>query len=289
MPGPDRSPYPNCNGLYVNAGEKVLIDQGGSVSQARSIKNSYGISRICLTHWHEDHALSACALADIPLYVPEADRAPIESRQATHERSGITDEVAARQIDTFYDGMGYHHRRVDGVIAPEQVIDLDGTTMVALHTPGHTAGHTCYWFPSEGVLVLGDYDLTRAGPVTPDADSDVRKTYKSLSRLEMLPVRRAAAAHGRGWFEGDEYRNRIASYTKTLDERLKTILDLVRSGDDSPRKLARHFRTLFNMPVLPGYEAWASISGEMLIRPLIRYLQEEGDLRETATGRYEAA
>jgi glyoxylase-like metal-dependent hydrolase (beta-lactamase superfamily II) len=289
LPGPNRSPYPNCNGLYVDGTIKVLIDQGGSVEQAKAVKSGRGVDRIYLTHWHEDHALSACQLPDVPVFVSEKDREPVESRKITHERGGIFDQVAARQIDAIYDGMGFHHRPVTGTFKPEAELDLGGIPMVALHTPGHTSGHTCYWFPDEGLVVMGDYDLTRAGPVCPDVDSDVRETYSSLDRLSKLPVKVAACAHGRGWFERDEYRERLVTYTKTLDERLDIVRELVRSGDDTIVKLSGHFRKLFNMPVLPGYEAWAAVSGQMLIRPCTKYLVEEGRLREPEPDRFEVA
>lgn len=268
---------------------KVLIDQGGSVDQAKALNAGPGIDRIFLTHWHEDHALSACQLPDVPLFVSGKDREPVESRKITHERGGIFDTVAAGQIDAIYDSMGFHHRPVTETFKPDAEFDLGGVTMVALHTPGHTSGHTCFWFPDDGLVVLGDYDLTRAGPVCPDVDSDVRETYASLAKLSKLPVKKAASAHGRGWFDTDEYRERLVTYTKTQDERLDTILTLIRQGSDTVLKLSGHFRTLFNMPVLPGYEAWAAVSGQMLLRPCTKYLVEEGRLREPETDRFEVA
>ncbi|MCW5828136.1 MAG: MBL fold metallo-hydrolase [Deltaproteobacteria bacterium] len=287
-PGPNRSPYPNCNGLYVEGDIRILIDQGGSAIQAKSIAAGPGIDRLYVTHWHEDHALSACQLPEIPLFAPAADREPIETRKATHARGGIHDKMLQAQMDALYDGMGFTHRKVDSFVEPESEIDLGGITMIALHAPGHTSGHTCYWFPKESVLVLGDYDLTRAGPVCPDLDSSVRNTYQSLARLQRLPVKFAAAAHGRGWFDGEEYKTRMAAYLEVLDRRLDAILDLVRAGDTTIPSLARHFQKLFNFPVLPGYEAWGAVSGQMLIRPMTRYLCEEERLIEPEPDRFEA-
>lgn len=288
LPGPNRSPYPNCNGLYVDGGVKTLIDQGGSVAQAKQIRAENGIDRICLTHWHEDHALSACAMPDVPVYVPEQDRSPFESRKVVHERGGVTEPHLVEMIDGFYAQMGFVHRPATGTVKPEETLDLGGVTALALHTPGHTSGHTCYWFPDESVVVLGDYDLTRAGPVTPDIDSDVRQTYSSLNRLAGLPVKFAASAHGRGWFAAEEFRERLKGYVKVMDERLDALVTLVRGGDTTLAVLAKHFRTLFQMPELPGYETWSAVSGQMLLYPCTKYLVEEGRLREPERGRFEA-
>jgi glyoxylase-like metal-dependent hydrolase (beta-lactamase superfamily II) len=288
MPGPNRSPYPNCNGLYVDAGVKVLIDQGGSVEQARELEQERGIDRIYVTHWHEDHAVSACQLPDIPVYAPEQDREPIESRALAFERTGVAEEKALRDFGAMFDRIGFCHRPVSETFAPEQTIDLGGVTMLAMHTPGHTLGHTCFWFPDEELVVLGDYDLTRAGPVTSDIDSDVRQTYASLERLSKLPVKIAASAHGRGWFEADEYRERIASYIQVLDDRLDAIVDLVRRGNVTTPDLVRHAPALWSMTSLPGYATWVAMAGDVMLRPCTRYLVEEGHLRELEPDQFEA-
>jgi len=283
--GPKRGAYPRCNGLYVAAECRVLIDQGGSVEQARHVAASAGIDRIYLTHWHEDHALSAGQLADIPLFVPEADREPVESREAVYRRCGMAGESAA-EMNRLFEEMGFRHRKATGTVAPEEVIDLGGTLMHALHTPGHTAGHTCYWFPREQLVVLGDYDLTRVGPVTPDTDSSVRDTYRSLARLAALPVARAVSAHGRGWFDGEEYRSRLQGYRQALDDRLDTIVGLVGQGCANTEQLLAHAPSLWTLPMLPGYEAWVAMAGHVMLAPCMRYLVEEEKIVEPEPGRY---
>ena len=134
---------------------------------------------------------------------------------------------------------------------------------------------------------MGDYDLTRTGPLCPDVDSNVRDTYASLARLGALPVKRAVSAHGRGWFNEEEYRQRLASYVRVLDDRLENIVRLVGCGEDTLGKLARRFTELFQFPSLGGYEAWAELSGHMLLRPCTQYLEEEKRLAEIESGRYE--
>jgi glyoxylase-like metal-dependent hydrolase (beta-lactamase superfamily II) len=271
----------------VQADCRVLIDQGGSVAQAKQLQAEIGIDRIYLTHWHEDHALSAGALQDVPVHVPVQDQEPVRSRKAAHARGGVEKKEIADALDQLYDAMGWQHREVDAAVAPDGVVDLGGVLMQALFVPGHTSGHTCYWFPEEGLVVLGDYDLTRTGPVCPDVDSNVRDTYASLARLGALPVKRAVSAHGRGWFHGEEYRQRLASYVRVLDDRLETIVRLVKNGENTLDKLGRRFTDLFQFPNLGGYEAWAELSGHMLLRPCMRYLVEEGRLGEIEPGRYE--
>jgi glyoxylase-like metal-dependent hydrolase (beta-lactamase superfamily II) len=285
LPGPNRAPYPRCNGLYVEADCRVLIDQGGSIGQAQRVAASAGIDRIYITHWHEDHALAAGHLPQVDLFVPEADRSAVESRSEMLARCGMAGE-AATEMERLLDEMQFHHRPVQGCVRPGEIIDLGGVVMEALHMPGHTAGHTCYWFPRERMVVLGDYDLTRAGPVLADVDSSVGETYASLARLAALPVERAVSAHGRGWFDGEEFRERLKSYVKVLDDRLEAIVEEVSRGHATTRELLANAPRLWTLPMVPGYEQWVAMAGHVMLAPCMRYLVEQGRLRETAPGRY---
>jgi len=38
----------------------------------------------------------------------------------------------------------------------EQELGLAGITLQVRHTPGHTPGHCCFWWPEEGILFSGD-------------------------------------------------------------------------------------------------------------------------------------
>ena len=51
------------------------------------------------------------------------------------------------QSKTFY---------ADVFLKDKQEIDIAGFHIVVLHTPGHTPGGCCYYFPYEDVIFTGD-------------------------------------------------------------------------------------------------------------------------------------
>jgi glyoxylase-like metal-dependent hydrolase (beta-lactamase superfamily II) len=59
--------------------------------------------------------------------------------------------------------LAYPDRRPDGVLAGEQLIDIAGTTLRVLHTPGHSPGSVSVYAPELGVVFSGD-TLFRGGP-----------------------------------------------------------------------------------------------------------------------------
>ncbi len=73
-------------------------------------------------------------------------------------------------------------------------IDLGGRVIVALHTPGHSPGHLCFWEPQRGYLFTGDLvykdTLFAYYPST-----DPEAYLESLEMISALPVRRVFPAH----------------------------------------------------------------------------------------------
>lgn len=73
-------------------------------------------------------------------------------------------------------------------------IDLGERTVVALHTPGHSPGHLCFWEPDRGFLYIGD--LVYKGPLYAHYPSTDPSAYlSSLERISRLQTRRVLPAH----------------------------------------------------------------------------------------------
>lgn len=98
---------------------------------------------ILLTHGHFDHILAASELA-------AATKTPIHCHEA---------EVALLS-DPRMNASSQIHR--DCRLVPEirlmddQMLSLAGFTIRVIHTPGHTAGGACYYFPKHRTLISGD-------------------------------------------------------------------------------------------------------------------------------------
>lgn len=81
-----------------------------------------------------------------------------------------------------------------GVLAHDEVLDLGGRTLRALHTPGHSVDSLCLLDESTGLLLAGDCVLHSDYFVhLPGADP--RRFAASLRMLEDLPVRRVGVGH----------------------------------------------------------------------------------------------
>ncbi len=82
-------------------------------------------------------------------------------------------------------------------LADGDVIDLGGTRLTVLETPGHTIGSICLWDRDAGLLFTGDLALTWEvwGPL--ECSSALKYYAQSLRRLAGLNAGRVCPAHGR--------------------------------------------------------------------------------------------
>ena len=125
--------------------ELLIIDPGASARQlAERVRAEGGRPvAILLTHGHFDHATAAEELAkefDIPIYAHEDEKETLEDSELN--ASWMMGDHLIFHADVF--------------VKDEEELDLAGFHIRVLHTPGHTVGGCCYYFPYEEVVFSGD-------------------------------------------------------------------------------------------------------------------------------------
>jgi glyoxylase-like metal-dependent hydrolase (beta-lactamase superfamily II) len=109
------------------------------------------------------------------------------------------------------------------------VFDLGGGVRVrAIHTPGHTRGHTAFLVEPDGVLYLGDIDLSSFGPYYGDAWSDLEDFERSLALVRGIEARWYATFHHIGVLEGREaFVERLDRFAGVIARRERELLDFL--------------------------------------------------------------
>lgn len=191
---------PYDNGTYLVAddrGDAIVIDpaMGERLIIAATREQGLRLVEILNTHGHPDHIFGNGA-------VKEATRA----------------RLAIHRLDAYR--LGPKRPPSDIAVPPATADDLFGegpltyladTELVALHTPGHTEGSTCFHLPGERVLFSGD--VLFAGNVgrvdLPGGDASLME--RSLARVAGLPPETTVyPGHGQqttigaelGWLRG---------------------------------------------------------------------------------------
>ena len=80
------------------------------------------------------------------------------------------------------------------VLLGGDAIDLGGRGVTALHTPGHSPGHLCFWEPERGYMFTGDL-VYKETLFAYYPSTDPQAYLRSLEKIAALPVKRVFPAH----------------------------------------------------------------------------------------------
>ncbi|NNG46689.1 MAG: MBL fold metallo-hydrolase, partial [Deltaproteobacteria bacterium] len=157
--------YPHSHSLYIRDGGGILVDCGSDIGQILRLKEEEGLAAILMTHYHEDHFLFLSRFPDVEVWASEGDAPALESLDVLLNWYGVTGTDKEPFFrDLFAGKFPYRPRTVARRLADRERVRIGKTEAVPIVAPGHTPGHLCLYFPSEGVLFLADYDLTAFGP-----------------------------------------------------------------------------------------------------------------------------
>jgi glyoxylase-like metal-dependent hydrolase (beta-lactamase superfamily II) len=203
--------------LYDVDGAVTVVDCGfsGYFEQLPRALSELGrsldaVAAVVLTHYHADHVGSAERIrtaSGATVFAPERDAAGVQSgkvpipgglasslwrptmmRYMAHAlRNGGAKVNPVKEVRTYGDG---------------DVLDVPGG-LRAVHTPGHTGGHSSLLAEGASVLFAGDALGTvnnrfeQAEPQLLPFNEDAGRAHDSLSRLERLSAGVVAVGHGR--------------------------------------------------------------------------------------------
>ncbi len=80
-------------------------------------------------------------------------------------------------------------------ITDGQILDFGTVKAEVVHTPGHSAGHCCFWFPEEEFLFSSDICFTKAGPWYGEHLASPSEMMRSIDRIIDLSPPRVVSSH----------------------------------------------------------------------------------------------
>jgi glyoxylase-like metal-dependent hydrolase (beta-lactamase superfamily II) len=187
-------PYDNgCYLIVDDRSEALLVDpsMADRVVLDALREQQIRLVEILNTHGHPDHVYANAA-------VKEATRARLAIHRLDEYRLGPKRPPTTFEIPP---------ASADDLIDEGPLTYIDDIGLVALHTPGHTEGSTCFYLEKEAALFSGDVLFKGSVGRVDLPGGDPRAMERSLERVAALPPgTRVFPGHGAQTTIGDELR-----------------------------------------------------------------------------------
>jgi len=126
---------------------------------------------------------------------------------------------------------------VDVPLVDGDTFKVGGLTVRAVHTPGHTAGHNCYFVEETLTLFTGDHILgVGSSAIGPPPRGDMQAYLDSLLRLRELQSKLFAPGHGPVVTATDTKIQELLDHRAARD---RQIIDLIDRGYATDRQIRR--------------------------------------------------
>lgn len=203
---PSKFTYHGTGTYLVGQGDIAVIDPGPDLPSHRdALRAAIGderVTAILVTHCHSDHSPLAAWLRDetgaptVAFGPHVVDPAWIEDDTPEAAEEDAPADGSADREPTTEEALDLEFAPDIAVVAGDIAARGTGWTLEALHTPGHTSNHTCFWMPETRALFSGDHIMGWSTTVITPPDGDMRQYLASLDRVAALAPATLWPTHG---------------------------------------------------------------------------------------------
>ncbi|MFX1275434.1 MAG: MBL fold metallo-hydrolase [Promethearchaeota archaeon] len=203
-----------------------LIDTGISRKHLRKVNKDFLINTVFFSHWHEDHIRDNLILKNVDHFCHPLDKEVIENSRKFIDYYCVEKTPSEPLFKQYlYDIIRIQDTRVEKIFRDGQLFTIGNDIQVkVIHSPGHSAGHCCFYDLNSKIAFLGDIDLSSFGPWYGCLDSNLMQFEESIDKLLHIDIDMAISGHN-GMVEGrKKVRDRLNDYKSIIEKREERIL-----------------------------------------------------------------
>ncbi|AVX30543.1 Glyoxylase, beta-lactamase superfamily II [Carboxydocella thermautotrophica] len=283
--------------LYALQGEKgfYLIDAGVATPEARQLIKDWlpaPLQGILVTHGHPDHLGLAAEIArehNCPVYLNEDEfqrlKEPGSQALARAElliQGGVPGEMLAELTEVYQKSRQSYVVPLQDVevraLKAGDVFETVQGPLETLFTPGHSAGHCCFYLRQHGILYSGDHILSDISPnpiLDKGKDGQRRRSMleylQSVEMVAALPVKLVYPGHGQPFTDLAAVLERFRDYHQQREQTVMAALDIT---PQTPYQIA--------CQVYPDMKALDVFLGISKVWGHLDLLEQEGKVTVTA-------
>ncbi len=265
--GENRGRFPFSHSFLIKDDITALIDTGCGIETLNQLKEKIDV--VINSHSHPDHSAGNWLFPGVPLKVPQEEIKFNSDVEKLSERY-VNTEIAGVWRDFVSQVMGFKDAHPTGSFRDGDVLDFGSTRLVAVHTPGHTIGHHCFFERSEKILFSFDIDFTKFGPWYGHRESDIEEFKRSIEKVRALKPEIVVSSHKNVITQGIEGEfEKFVNIFQERDEAILKFLDEERTFEEIV-DAALIYRDFSFHPVLLRY--WEG----MMVQKHVKGLVERG-------------
>lgn len=251
------------------------------------------IKHIFLTHVHTDHCSMAGLLQNntgAKIYLSQAAFEEYQHFRQTdpavkqlrkfYSRQGMSDNLIDLVIEEYEDIRGIIAEfNVDNFLNDKETCKFGDWNFEVIFTPGHAAGHVCFFFREKGFLLAGDHILPYIAPIlSPDIFNDAFRplaTYLgSLSVIEKLPIATIYPGHGTPFVDLNERLEDIRGHHQ---KRKRIVFDHLSAQPKTTYEISHEMIS----PTLSDFDKFLALNETLTY---LKELKSEGAINEDIAG-----
>lgn len=239
--GEQNGKYPQGNSLWIAGSSATAIIDPSLAVAARADELGGRADLVIQSHVHEDHVAGVHVFPRAQVYAHRADAPGLRSLDGLMAIYGYGSHDAVTR-DYVVSQFHYVARPDTRDYDDGACFELGGSRIRAIHLPGHTRGHCALRIEPEGVLFLGDIDLSSFGPYYGDAWSNLDDFERSLERVRNIEARVWVSFHHVGVIEErGTFAEKLARFTAKLAQRDRDIVDFLQAPHSLAEMVAHRF------------------------------------------------
>lgn len=218
-PNPSPMTYTGTNTYVVDNGEIAVIDPGPKIQEhydnILEVIGDKPVKYIFLTHSHIDHSPMAADLS-IKYNTPVFGYGPSDAGLSPTMLKLISDgyESGSEGID--------HNFHPDNLIKDGECFELNETSIIAIHTPGHMGNHVSFQYGR--VLFSGDHIMGWATSMVSPPYGDLTQFMASCYLLKDKNISLILPGHGEPVDNPKERIEYLISHRLEREQQIKSTL-----------------------------------------------------------------
>lgn len=281
--GADNGKYPSGNSVLVAGTQGALL-----IDPSVSVRDRGGppvpVDRILVSHSHEDHMVGLGSFPSARVHAHADDLLGLHSLDGFMQVYGMPPAVEEHWRHEVLSAFSWSARPDATGFTDGEVFDLGGVRVTAVHLAGHTRGHSGFLVEPDGVLFVGDVDLTGFGPYYGDHWSDLEDFERSIAKVRDIEADAYVTFHHKGIVHGhDAFEEQLDRFAAVIGDREQRMLAFLAEPRTLEEMVAHRF--VYRAHVALAFADHVERrTAELHLARLVR----DGGVTEVEPGRYRA-